>query len=320
MKFTVITPVYNRADCVGRCIESVARNIASNPNVEVEHIVVDDGSSDNTPAILEAYAAKMPHLKFIRFDKNKGPNAARNAAVRESTGEWCIILDSDDFFVDDAMAIVSDTINTRPGYAHYTFAPDDRVESYRANPLLSGPTAIITYHDFLAGRVSGDFVHVIATETMRAFPFDERLRIHEGVFFLRFYRHAQKVFFTHTIVTIRERSRGDSVTREMVRTSVPLISRQAIYLELFIKFFGTDLVEQGLGGQLRSLRCNLIDNYLLLGQYDEAAAVIKDLSPLSGKKEQLLGLIARLHCGKLYRLMLKTYLTFKYDVLHHPLG
>lgn len=320
MKLSVITPVYNRADCIGRCIESVSRNIARHPDVEVEHIIVDDGSSDNTPAIVEDCARRLPHLRFVRSDSNRGPNAARNAAVNVSTGQWCVILDSDDFFVDDATKIIADTIDAAPGYGHYMFAPDDMEGYYRSNPLLNGRSAIVDFEDFLTGRVTGDFVHVIATETMRALPFDERLRIHEGVFFLRFYRKAGRVLFTNTRVTIRERSRGDSVTREMLRTSIPQISRHAIYQELYIKFFEEDMISHGLIAQLRHFRRRLLENYVLMGRYADARGVIDDLGGLVGKKERLLGLIVRMHAGNLYRIMLKWYLIAKYDLLRRPVN
>ena len=47
MKYSIITPVYNRADCVARCLDSVIRKILG--GVELEHIVVDDGTHDETP-------------------------------------------------------------------------------------------------------------------------------------------------------------------------------------------------------------------------------------------------------------------------------
>ena len=80
MKYSIITPVYNRADCVARCLDSVIRNLQW--GVELEHIVVDDGSHDETPKIVQNYADKHPHIKFIPFSQNRGTNAARNAAMQ----------------------------------------------------------------------------------------------------------------------------------------------------------------------------------------------------------------------------------------------
>ena len=105
MNYSIITPVYNRADCVARCLDSVIRNLQW--GVELEHIVVDDGSHDETPKIVQNYADKHPHIKFIPFSQNRGTNAARNAAIAAATGEYCIILDSDDYFVDEAINFIN---------------------------------------------------------------------------------------------------------------------------------------------------------------------------------------------------------------------
>lgn len=60
--FSIITPVYNRADCVARCIESVICNLNRHSNIE--HIIVDDGSSDDSVSIIEDYALKYSHIHF----------------------------------------------------------------------------------------------------------------------------------------------------------------------------------------------------------------------------------------------------------------
>ena len=79
MKYSIITPVFNREDCVARCLDSVVENLKW--GIELEHIVVDDGSHDSTANIVQRYAMKYPHIHFIKFDKNRGTNAARNAAI-----------------------------------------------------------------------------------------------------------------------------------------------------------------------------------------------------------------------------------------------
>lgn len=128
MKFSIITPVYNREDCIERCLLSVVKQ--QKWDIEFEHIVVDDGSSDNTKAIIEDYANRYPHISFIHFEKNKGTNAARNKAIEKASGDFCIILDSDDYFVDEALKIINNTIQKNKLYKHYLFAPDDRINYY----------------------------------------------------------------------------------------------------------------------------------------------------------------------------------------------
>ncbi len=88
---SVIIPVYNRAATVKRAIDSVL-NQSLSPG---EIIVVDDGSTDNTPEVLKGYKDR---IRVLRLGENLGPSAARNKGVLESSGRWIAFLDSDDYW------------------------------------------------------------------------------------------------------------------------------------------------------------------------------------------------------------------------------
>lgn len=315
MRFSVITPVYNRADCVARCIESVVRNLQW--GIEIEHVIVDDGSKDDTASIVSSYAAKYPHIHFIKFEKNRGTNAARNAAIAAAKADWCIILDSDDYFLDTALRDIEATMKELLSYRHYMFAPDDMQGEYEKNSLLHGEKhKELTYLDFLSGRVGGDFIHVCNTAILRKYPFREEIRIQEGIFFLQFFREAQRMLFTNIVVTIRERSREDSVTRETIRTNDTIIKRCIMGTTLQLQYFANDYQRYGLTHILRSLQVSLLDNLLLLGRYDEAKSLLTQMGASASKKESLLKLIASCHCGWAYKLALRFFLWTKYHILH----
>lgn len=311
MKFSIITPVFNREDTICRCIDSVMRNLQW--EIPIEHIIVDDGSTDRTEKYIRAYISNNRHIKFIKFPQNKGTNAARNTAIKNATGQYCIILDSDDYFTDTAIKDIATTIQSYPSYRHYLFAPNDMLDAYQKNPLLNGKEEqIITYKDFLTGKVSGDFIHVIETNILQAFPFDEYLRIYEGVFFLRFYREAQNILFINKIVTIRERSRKDSVTRTTIRTSKDIITRKAIATELYIQWYGNDLKKYGCTDKLYQNYQSLLENLLLLEDYKNAQRIIvTDLLAI----KPIYKIIYHLRLGKLFRIALTIYLKIKYNIL-----
>ncbi|MBI9075423.1 MAG: glycosyltransferase family 2 protein [Desulfatibacillum sp.] len=84
---SVIIPTFNRAWCLEKAVESVL----AQDFLDFELIVVDDGSHDQTPQILEKY----PRVRTLRQDR-KGVSAARNAGVRASSGALLAFLDSDD--------------------------------------------------------------------------------------------------------------------------------------------------------------------------------------------------------------------------------
>ena len=279
MRYSVITPVYNREDCVTRCIESVIRNIK--PGIELEHIIVDDGSHDRTADIVSRYAEKYVHIQFIQFSKNRGTNAARNAAIASANSDFCILLDSDDYLVNDAIAYI-DSIVSASKYKAYMFAPDDMVGYYERNAILSGKTSVVlTFRNFLRKDLEGDFIHCISTAIMKDNPFDEGLRVFEAVFFLRFFKEAQEMLFTNRIVVIRERSRNDSVTRTMIASNKKTIEKY--YRANFLRYnwFLDDYINMGELSSFSSLLNLQLYYSLLLQKYSEAKRWYDELRRLN---------------------------------------
>jgi glycosyltransferase involved in cell wall biosynthesis len=97
---TIITANYNKAPFLKATLESVQRQTYTH----VEHVVVDDGSTDGSRDILNAYARENKNVKVILNPKNCGCVARlRNQAVHASRGKFIINLDSDDLLYTDAI-------------------------------------------------------------------------------------------------------------------------------------------------------------------------------------------------------------------------
>ena len=90
-KVSIIVPVYNTEAYLSACVKS----LQCQTHGDLELIFVDDGSTDNSAAILEAYAEKDPRVRVIR-QKNGGVSAARNAGIEAATGAYIGFVDSDD--------------------------------------------------------------------------------------------------------------------------------------------------------------------------------------------------------------------------------
>jgi glycosyltransferase involved in cell wall biosynthesis len=88
---SVVIPTYNREGTVCEAIDSVVGQTYGN----VEIIVIDDGSTDETPAALRRYGNRIKAI----FQKNAGPSAARNAGISLSSGDFVAFLDSDDLWM-----------------------------------------------------------------------------------------------------------------------------------------------------------------------------------------------------------------------------
>lgn len=319
IKYSIITPVFNRADCVSRCIESVIRNLSS--GVEIEHVIIDDGSADDTPNIVKSYSDKYQHIKFHRFSENRGTNAARNKAIEMATGDFCIILDSDDYFVDNAIQIIDSVISNNPKYREFMFAADDMVEYYQANAVLSGKEYVeLSFRNFLRREIGGDFIHCVNTAIMKKYPFDESLRIYEGVFFLRFYRESQLMLFANKVVTIRERSRSDSVTRTVIASNKATIQKHYKANLISYNWFYNDYVKFEESNALCDLLNNLLYFSLLLQDRDNSFKWRNELLKSKMTVTKRNNILFKYRLGGVMRCLLIVYFTIKYNVLKSRLN
>jgi len=89
---SVVIPTHNRSKYIERAIASVLAQTYA----DLEAIVVDDGSADDTARVAEAYARKDSRIRLIQHERRKGAQAARNTGIFAATGKWIAFLDSDD--------------------------------------------------------------------------------------------------------------------------------------------------------------------------------------------------------------------------------
>lgn len=113
LSVAVVIPTRNRSRFIGLCLDSVRAQTLQPDSV----IVVDDGSTDDTPRILEHYAQTWPALRIIRTPPN-GVSAARNAALAVAKAELVALIDDDDLWDPDKLARQVDLFSTdRPRLA-----------------------------------------------------------------------------------------------------------------------------------------------------------------------------------------------------------
>jgi glycosyltransferase involved in cell wall biosynthesis len=97
---SVVIPTYNRENLIKRSILSVLNGDYKN----IEVIVVDDNSTDNTYQVVSALQKKDSRIRYIKLDKRSGAQAARNRGIIEATGEFIAFLDSDDAWESNKLA------------------------------------------------------------------------------------------------------------------------------------------------------------------------------------------------------------------------
>ncbi len=99
MKASVIIPAYNAKQFIEGAIRSIT---ATPPSFDYEIVVVDDGSTDGTRALLSRLSEELPVLRVYE-QENAGPAAARNLGLEMARGEYILFCDSDDVFVPGAL-------------------------------------------------------------------------------------------------------------------------------------------------------------------------------------------------------------------------
>ena len=106
MKLSIITPTYNRADMLGNLYNSIIRNIEQNQevqkNIQIQWLIIDDGSTDNTTEIIEQFINEGKIEIQYHKQENQGKMAAINNVMKYAEGDMIVECDSDDLFSDNA--------------------------------------------------------------------------------------------------------------------------------------------------------------------------------------------------------------------------
>lgn len=138
MRFSVVIPVYNVAEYLQGCVDSVLANDCS----DCEIILVDDGSTDGVcPALCDEIAAEHPELIRVIHQENLGLGGARNTGLEAARGEYLFFVDSDDTIVPDALAKLEEAIQmSKADIISFNLYTDDgagNLSPVKANAFLS---------------------------------------------------------------------------------------------------------------------------------------------------------------------------------------
>ena len=142
---SVITPVYNGARYITKTVESVA----SQSIKVLEHIVIDDGSNDETLKILYDLTQRFPHL-VVLSQINQGAGVARNKGIEYANGKYIAFLDSDDDWLEEKLA--SQLQFMENNNVLFSYGDYDEVDETTGKLLARFSTPEqLTYNDLLNG-------------------------------------------------------------------------------------------------------------------------------------------------------------------------
>ena len=105
-RVSVVVPIYNVAPYLEKCLQSIAAQTLR----DIEVVMVEDGSTDDSPSIAEAFSERDPRFRLVR-QANAGLGAARNTGIEHATGEFLVFADSDDAVPRDAYELMLSTLD-----------------------------------------------------------------------------------------------------------------------------------------------------------------------------------------------------------------
>lgn len=135
MKFSIVVPVYNAERFLTKCIESIIQQNYT----DYELILVDDGSTDTSPAICDNYVNKMRNIS-IYHNVNMGPRRARNYGVYRAKGDYIVTIDSDDCIEENFLFIINNIIEVyeHPSMVAFGFKHIDEDDNIYGEACLHG--------------------------------------------------------------------------------------------------------------------------------------------------------------------------------------
>lgn len=215
----VVIPVHRRPDRVREAVASVLAQELP-PSATLRITVVDDGSDDATPDAVRDIADAHPEVRAVLLDRNRGPSAARNAALREPDGDarWVTFLDSDDLMLPGRLSFQLARLDAEPPCDAVTGLEVIEVQPGVTPPpwvqRLAPPDAIPRHYVMSM---------MLALDTLRAVGgFDESIRVGEDAdLAVRLRHHGVRFAHEERPVTVR-RIFGDNLIYDddLVRTAM----------------------------------------------------------------------------------------------------
>lgn len=205
---SVVVPTLNRSRLLALTLQSIIGQV----RVELEAIVVDDGSSDDTPEMLAGLGD--PRVRVLRHDAPQGVSAARNRGIAEARGQWVGFCDDDDLWAPDKLArqleAAADTELDWVCAGHVDVTPQLRVVGGGPPASADEIMRLLPFRNVVPGGGSG--VIVLRDALERTGGFDGRLHNTEDwELWLRLARHGPPAVVNEPVVAYRLHPRNASL-------------------------------------------------------------------------------------------------------------
>ena len=219
---SVVIPVYNVAAYLPQCLDSLL--VQDYPELEI--LLVDDGSKDESGSICDAYAAKDSRIRVIH-QKNGGAAAAKNTALRAATGHYLSFVDSDDYLAPNAYSYMVNLLeSTGSDVGVFAFANEfqNRSESHISHPQreeMSGLAYLrrFTTRDWTCALL---WNKLYKRELFEGVFFEEDHRIDDEYFTYKAFLKAEKVVCDNRIIYHYRRRASSAMLNPAARERLAL--------------------------------------------------------------------------------------------------
>ena len=230
-KVSIVVPTYNRVNYLKECLESIINQNYAN----LEIIVSDDNSTDNTEEMVKEYIKKHPFIKYVKNKKYpKGPNGNKNNGLDYAIGEIIGIFDDDDIMLNGAINLMVEKIRES-----YDIVVGNCIRS--DNNEFSGKgfkkSQEIKYQDYLCGKMSGEFWSLFKKEVLGNKRFDTDIYGGESTLWRGLFKN-KRIYYIHKAVRWY-RIHSESVIHQNIYNAKKLI----INYERDIEYYGKEMKE-----------------------------------------------------------------------------
>lgn len=236
--FTVFTPTYNRKDVLPRLYANLQKQHYSN----FEWLIVDDGSTDGTEALVKQWQIEAKINITYHWQKNQGKHIAINLLAKIAKGELCVFIDDDDELVPNALSRLKfywDNLNLQEKntVAGIFFLCMDQYGKLVGDKFPKDYQIMDLTGMAIANRISGEKGSMIQTKALKMYPFPENLKkgyVPEGSLWAKMGKDWKMCFINELLRVYWLEGRSDSLS--LLSTTIKNYPGSLYFHECFLNY------------------------------------------------------------------------------------
>ncbi|MBR0466391.1 MAG: glycosyltransferase family 2 protein [Clostridia bacterium] len=241
-KVSIIIPTFNRGNIISKSIYSVLNQTYKN----LEVIVVDDGSTDNTNEIIKSI--KDERVKYIPLQHNSGACIARNTGIKYSTGDYIGFNDSDDVFAEDKIEKQIKNIkkyNSDIDFCKIAIHSSNSVIFFPSNDQIEAVNHGQAFEKLAYGNYISTITILAKKKVFERFRFDDKLpRLQDYDLLLRTTKHFNLSYTDETLVNAyRQNDSISSNINNVIPTALIMLKKDYGFNEQLQDVFYSHLIQ-----------------------------------------------------------------------------